>query len=297
MEFSSLMLGTVQFGMDYGIANRAGKPSQAAVCEMISYAWEHGVNCLDTAAAYGDSEEVVGKALSELNLQGKMKIISKVAHIPEGITYNELLLYIQDSVETSLRRLQVDYLDVCLFHHEKYFYAIEILARMKDRGLIKSTGISFSGVSFKEVSKVLLSSFVDAVQIPGSILDRRFEDSGYRLAQENTIPVFVRSTYLQGLLLMDTAPLILHEMQPALDCIGELSLQHHLTREAICARYMLGIDGVSSLLMGVDNIDQLQENINLIAQGPLSPELQTEISNSLPLLPERLLSPSLWPKE
>ena len=63
MEFSNLMLGTAQFGVDYGIANTTGKPTQEQVDEIISFAWKNGVNCLDTASSYGESEMVIGNAL------------------------------------------------------------------------------------------------------------------------------------------------------------------------------------------------------------------------------------------
>lgn len=300
MDFSPLMLGTVQFGVDYGIANKAGKPSADAVREMLSYAWENGVNCLDTASAYGDSEIVVGNALEELQLAHQMKIVSKVAHIPDGLSSAALKEFIQKSVTDSLQRLKVDYLDVCLFHHEKYFYAMDILAELKEQGVIKAAGVSFSGLSFDDAGKVLSSPLLDAVQVPGSLLDRRFETgspSGFALARERAIPVFVRSTYLQGLLLMENAPPRLAEMQPALDAIGNLSLQYNLSREALCVRYMLGVSGVTSLLMGVDNLNQLRENIALINEGPLPPEIHQHVTETLPLLPVDFLCPYLWPKE
>ena len=78
MKFSKMQLGTVQFGLDYGIANTSGKPSYETARDIIAVAWEGGINTLDTAAAYGDSEEVIGRVLAELNLQGEMQIISKV---------------------------------------------------------------------------------------------------------------------------------------------------------------------------------------------------------------------------
>ena len=78
MNYSKLMLGTVQFGMDYGIANTSGKPDAATVKQILFEAFENGVNALDTAPEYGDSEEVIGKTMAELKLSDKFKIVTKI---------------------------------------------------------------------------------------------------------------------------------------------------------------------------------------------------------------------------
>ena len=296
MKFSNLMLGTAQFGVDYGIANQTGKPAQHQVDEMISFAWNNGVNCLDTASSYGESEMVVGKALENLGLSHRMKIVSKVAHFSDDLSLAEVKDHIHKSVYGSLARLKVDYLDVCLFHHEKYFYAIELLNELKKQGVVKSIGLSFSGINFDDAAKVLSSPLIDVVQVPGSVLDRRFENSGFILAQERSKPVFVRSVYLQGLLTQETAPAHLAAMQPALDGIGELACQYDLSREELCVRYILGIQGASSLLMGVDNLNQLKENIALIKKGALPQDVHQQIARTVPLLPADFLCPHLWPK-
>mgnify|MGYP001069487330 CR=1 FL=1 len=295
MEFSQLMLGTAQFGVEYGIANQTGKPSQSQVNEIISFAWEKGVNCLDTASSYGESEKVVGNALEKLGLTHQMNIVSKVAHFSEELSMAQVKEHIHRSIFGSLERLKVDYLDVCLFHHEKYFYAIELLNELKEQGVVKSIGLSFSGIDFNDAPKVLSSPLIDDVQVPGSVLDRRFENIGFTLARGYSKPVFVRSVYLQGLLAQEKAPSNLAVMQPALDEIGKLARRYNLSREALCVRYMLGVNGASSLLMGMETLEQLKENIKLIEQGALPTEIHQEIAQTLPLLSAEYLCPALWP--
>jgi aryl-alcohol dehydrogenase-like predicted oxidoreductase len=168
---------------------------------------------------------------------------------------------------------------------------------LKERGLIKAIGVSFTGLGFDDAAKVLSSPALDAVQAPGSLLDRRFEDAGFVLMQKQSIPVFVRGVYMQGLLVQETALPRLAAMQPALDIIGDIARRYHLSRNALCARYMLGVDGVTSLLMGVETLEQLKENLALIQQGALPPEIHQEIVQTLPLLPTEYLCPALWPKE
>lgn len=296
MEFSHLMLGTAQFGVDYGIANTTGKPSQNQVDEIISFAWQNGVNCLDTASSYGESEIAVGRALEKLNLTHQMKIVSKVAHFADNLSMAQVKEHIYKSIFGSLERLKVDFLDVGLFHHEKYFYAIDLLNELKEQGVVKSIGLSFTGLDFEDAEKVLSSPLIDVVQVPGSLLDRRFENAGFVSAHEYGKPVFVRSVYLQGLLLQETTPSRLAAMQSSLDIIGELARRNNLTREALCVRYMLGVEGAASLLMGVETLEQLKENVALIEQGALPPELHRQVAEELPLLSAEFLCPHLWPK-
>ncbi len=84
-HLSRLMLGTVQFGMPYGVANRTGQPDAARVREILTVAADGGVNCLDTAALYGSSEETLGRALAELGLAGKMTVVTKTVALPAEI--------------------------------------------------------------------------------------------------------------------------------------------------------------------------------------------------------------------
>ena len=78
MEFSKITLGTVQFGLDYGIANTDGKPSYEKARDIVATACENGITSFDTAAAYGDSEKVLGQIFKELQIKDKVQVVSKV---------------------------------------------------------------------------------------------------------------------------------------------------------------------------------------------------------------------------
>ena len=84
-QFSKIVLGTVQFGLPYGIANTLGQPSFKTVKEILTLAYDHGIDTLDTAASYGESEIVLGQALHELKLHGKMRLISKIPPMPPDV--------------------------------------------------------------------------------------------------------------------------------------------------------------------------------------------------------------------
>ena len=97
------MLGTVQLGLPYGIANRTGQPSYQEARDILACAYEGGVNCLDTAAIYGTSEEVLGRALAELGIAEEMTIVSKVHHMAQGLDVATAAAIVEESVVQSLK--------------------------------------------------------------------------------------------------------------------------------------------------------------------------------------------------
>ena len=113
LELSQLMLGTAQFGLNYGIANKSGQISYKTVSDILVCAYEGGVNCLDTAASYGMSEEVLGKSLAELGLTTKMIVVSKISPmVDEYLSSKVADKIVEESVTRSLKLLQLDVLPI-----------------------------------------------------------------------------------------------------------------------------------------------------------------------------------------
>jgi len=293
MKFSRLMLGTVQFGLNYGIANRDGKPSEAKIREIILTAWENGVNCLDTAAGYGDSEVVVGNALSELGLKEKMQIISKVPGVGDR-TPAEAEAFIVGSIEESLRRLGVDRLDGCLFHRETDYRYLDELQKLVQRGLIGTAGIS---LDTNHYCRNTVDAGIRYVQIPCNVLDYRFEDF-LNTAMSQNITVFARSVYLQGLLLMPESEIIpsLQDVIPVRRQLAKIAHEAGMELAELCMRYVLSLPAVTSILTGVDTVDQLRQNLNLFSRGALPEDLCRAIRNTVPRLSEKVIRPALWTK-
>ncbi|MFA6100905.1 MAG: aldo/keto reductase [Victivallaceae bacterium] len=295
MDFSKLMLGTVQFGLNYGIANTAGKPSYENARDIIQAAYESGVNCLDTAAGYGDSEAVLGRALAELNLKDKMEVISKVPGISQqNLSESAAERFIVESVENSLARLGIKRLTACLFHVEQDIKYIGILQSLERKGLIGGAGIS---LDTNQYCNDAIAAGIKYVQLPYNILDKRF-DAFFSLAQKNGIVVFARSVYLQGLLLMpeDKIRESLHEVIPIRCKLACLAADAGMDMSELCMRFVLSNPAITSVLTGVDNIEQFKHNLQLIEKGPLSAALQQKIKASIPLLDEKIIRPSLWNK-
>jgi aryl-alcohol dehydrogenase-like predicted oxidoreductase len=293
MKFSKIQLGTVQFGLRYGVANTEGKPSYEKARDIIAAASENGINTLDTAAAYGDSEKILGRALTELNLQDKVQIISKVPPVGRQ-NLSSAEEFINKSVEDSLRRLRRDYLDVCLFHCEDDLKYLDVLRKLKSRGLIKDCGMSLDST---EYCAEALEQDIKFIQLPYNILDKRF-DKFLSNASVRNIKVFTRSLYLQGLLLMDEDRVksSLREMLPVRRKLEQLADSAGMSMIELCARFVLNNQAITSILTGVDNLTQLQENIKLIEKGPLADDLYSRIREAVPNFPEEIIRPAKWQK-
>jgi len=296
LAISRLTLGTVQFGMDYGIANKGGRLSYRDVHTIIAQAYEGGVNTFDTAAGYGESEKIIGRIFQDLNIADKVVIITKVCHLEKRTLSDHAADELwKRSVVDSLNNLQLDVLPVCLIHTEEDFSHISSLMRLKDQGLVGRVGISVMTPAAGR--EILSSGLVEAMQIPSNILDRRFINSEIiSQAKDKGLALFVRSVYLQGLLLMPEAdmPAELAAVAPVRRNLKELANRAGMDVAEMALRYILAIEGVTSILTGVDSPEQMRQNLELFEKGPLSPDLVTAITGMVPDLPDNILMPTRW---
>lgn len=299
-QFSRLMLGTVQFGMPYGIANTTGQPDYASVKAMLSAAADAGVNALDTAAAYGSSEEVLGRALQELGLGGRMHVVTKVQPLTpaESADPESAARAVRASVLRSRERLRLERIPVVLFHRENEYAHLAGLLALQREGLIGSCGVSCDNPP-GPAADMANSGRVAALQIPANLLDRRHACGGsFRAAAEHRVAVFIRSVYLQGLLVMPEAsvPPALAAVLPVRRRLGELAAAAGIGVAELALRYMLSQAGVSCVLTGVESLAQLRENVAMFGRGPLPADLLVAVDAAVPDLPVEVLTPHLWPK-
>ena len=297
---SRLMVGTVQFGLPYGVANQTGQPSYKEVVEIVAAMIEGGVNCFDTAAAYGNSEEVLGRALIELGVMDRVTVVTKVrALTPTELADPSLAAKaIEQSVSESLRRLQLDVLPIVLFHREPDAIFHERLEVLRDRGWLKRYGVSCD--NRPGPAAMFAASGFSALQLPANILDHRHQQSGiFKTAREHNVSIFIRSVYLQGLLLMpeDQIPQELRDVIPARRRLQDLAASSGMDLAELALRYMLSQDGVTSVIVGVETIRQAHDNCKLFARGPLPGDLLSAIDATQSTLSEAILTPNLWPKK
>ena len=298
ISLSQMMLGTVQFGMPYGIANQTGQPEYRDVVAIIDAAVTGGVNCFDTAAAYGQSEEILGRALKELRIGPMVTLVTKVRPLTTEELANPRLAEsaIQASIELSLQRLQLDCLPIVLFHRECDAKFFDVVEKLRSEGKLQHFGVS-CGNTPGAAADFASTGLVTALQIPATIVDHRHFRSG--IMQESAsrnIAIFIRSVYLQGLLAMpvDTIPDKLRGIIPERERLTSIAEDSGLSLMELALRYILSLPGITSVLTGVETREQVEQNLLTFASGRLSDDILSAIHQDVTELPEVIMTPSMW---
>ena len=283
-----LALGTVQFGMRYGVANSVGQVSEVAAEAILKQASLLGVNMLDTAIAYGSSEEVLGKFA-----QTEQNIVTKLSAIPE--TERDPKNWIIGQFDGSLERLRVSRIYGLLLHRPDQLLGpngaeiYDALAELKARGSVQKIGVSI--YSPDELEPLLERYNFDLVQATLSILDRRILETGWagRL-KENGIELHTRSAFLQGLLLMpkDQRPVRFERWKSIWEEWDQWLSDTGLSPLQACMRFTVQQPLVDRVVIGVDSTAQLLEIVGAL----------DGIIKKLPkfedLSDTRLINPATW---
>jgi aryl-alcohol dehydrogenase-like predicted oxidoreductase len=287
---SKIALGAVQFGIDYGINSVSGQVKSQEVATILNYAYSQDINLLDTAPAYGNSEQVLG----ESNMQ-QFRIVTKTRHFDKAkISIKEAALIKKDFYH-SLESLKIDNVYGVLIHNADDLLkpgSQEIfnqLKELKQAGKIKKIGVSI--YDHNQLQSILVNFDIDLVQLPFNILDRRLIDSGmFATLQNRGIEVHARSVFLQGLLLMNeqNMPDKFKRWSVLWRVWYEWLNDNQITALEATIRYAVSMPEISKVLVGVDSKDQLKEII--IASNGVLPNLPTELyTNDV-----NLLNPSNW---
>lgn len=282
-----IALGTVQFGLEYGVANTKGRVPEETAQEILGLARELGVDTLDTAAAYGTSEEVLGRTGVDA-----FKVISKV---PPGTEHLEKPAnWVKRCIDQSLSNLRCDSLYGLLLHRPldllqsngRELY--DALVDIKRQGLAEKIGISVYGPD--DLEKLAAFDF-DLVQAPMNILDRRLKNSGWleKLSKQGT-EVHMRSAFLQGLLLMPAAqrPEYFKPWRSLFTEYDAWVAVQQLTPLQACLGYLNGHPEINKIVVGVDTPEQLREIVSA-AKTP-TPTVPDNIQTS----DLNLINPGLW---
>lgn len=295
----NLRLGTVQFGMDYGINNQK-KPSVSDCVAMLDFATQNGVTNLDTAFAYGSAENVVGEFLKKKTIsREKLNISSKlVPNVMDEITPENYELKVLELIKGQLKTLGTDYLDVYLYHSARYIYNDALLSALqvaKKEGLAKKVGVSVYEPD--EAKKGLANDKVDFMQFPYSIFDQRMLASGIFDLPLNGTEIDTRSAFIQGLIIMgeNDIPPFLAKAKPIVRKIDEVCAKYNVNRVALAMNFVKQQKSISSLVFGVDNMDQLKADINYFNKE-IPGNIVNEIANEFTGIETDIVMPSLWKK-
>lgn len=292
----NICIGTAQFGMKYGIANKNGKPDIDEVKRIVQAASKNHIYFYDTAASYGSSESVLGTVFSDLKITNEVKCITKLSPDFFFTPYDKL----KNAVLKSLERLQIKSLWGLLTHRTKikgdWKHFTKAVEKLKSENIIKNFGVSI----YQPDDALRFSSkeHIDIIQVPFNILDRRLlENDFFNIALNNHKKVFIRSVFLQGLLLMDEKQLIYKKMQWALHYLSyfhEFIKKDGLESKVFALKMVWQYLPQTTVIIGLDSHDQLLANIKIVKSKPLSESIIKDWWTNLPDYPERLLNPSLW---
>jgi aryl-alcohol dehydrogenase-like predicted oxidoreductase len=282
-----IVLGTVQFGLDYGINNSRGKPSKESVFAILKAAHRLGFDELDTADAYGNSTEILSAFRKECPSYD-FKIMSKFILNGE---YN-----FRDAFEKSCHNLGVSSLEGFYFHRFqefKSFKHFDILRSLKQEGRLKKIAVSL--YTNEELEMVVNHPEVDLIQLPFNLFDCSAEKiSLLKKAKRSGKQIYVRSVFLQGLFFKDlkTLPEKLQPLQAALLELHSIVQSRKIKMEDLCLKFATDQSFIDKVVIGVDSLEQLEKNVaslNADIPGTVFEEvLKIKISNP------QFLNPANW---
>lgn len=295
-----LCIGTVQFGMDYGIAGQK-KPSLNEAVIMLDYATQNGIKTIDTANAYGTAEDVVGEFLRKKRIpRSKLFLISKLRpNLLDGVKESQYYDIMKSNLISTLQRLKTDYLDSYLLHSSRYVFNDEIidaLGRFQKEGYARHVGVSV--YETEEAKKCIARQNMDFMQLPFSIFDQRMLKEGvFQMAKGMNTQIHSRSAFIQGLILMqeENIPSFLEKAKPIIRKIDELCGKYGVTRIALAMGFVKEQDAISHLVFGVDNLEQLKEDIKCFNHN-IPREVIIEIGREFENIEADIVMPSLWKK-
>ena len=254
---TKLALGTVQFGLDYGISNKSGQVSFEEVSKILKLAKESSIHTLDTANSYGNSEKVLGNA--GVN---DFKIVTKTAPLCLGV--NNVL----QSFRQSLKDLNVTTVDGVLIHNIDDTKDIEFdvlfkaFKKLKQDKVINKIG--FSTYTPEQVEFLMENFDFDLVQVPFNVFDTRLVEGGQLKAlKKKNIEIHARSIFLQGVLLsFDSLPNYFSTWRKQFESYQEIVREKELSLLEYALNFVSNIQELDKILVGVDSVDQLSDIVN-----------------------------------
>ncbi len=278
-----IVLGTVQLGQPYGIANLTGQPSEAEALRILRTAERLGVRAFDTAPTYGSAEALIGRSGTQTPVMTKIR---------PGVDPAE-------SVAASLSAVGRDQVEVLFFHEPSVLTGDG--AHLMDRAVDLVGGpVGALGISVytpEELGAAIELGSFSVVQVPLSVADQRLRTLGLlETAKKAAVEVLVRSTYLQGALLMETDELPRHlaPLAPVIEAVSRMARERGSTRIAVLAGFALSQPAVTGMVVGAETVDQVERTFEEVGAVSLT-EAEVDALERLPALGPEVVDPRQWP--
>ncbi|SKC22710.1 Spore coat polysaccharide biosynthesis protein SpsF, cytidylyltransferase family [Kosakonia radicincitans] len=302
-----MVLGGVQFGLNYGITNTNGKSTQKEITSIIKQAISEGVEYIDTASAYGDSEIAIGKALKG-GWAERVKVITKTPPFTELSGCNDPLVYAyatQASVYRSCMNLSISKLDVVMLHRASHLEEMggvifKELLKFKGENKIGALGVSVQNP--EELELAIKFKDIEFIQLPYNILDYRWSrviESILAVKKQRRLIIHARSSLLQGLLQSNDqktwSKAHVKNHQSIYKWLERMrKTAEKMTIADLCIGYVNSHTWVDAVVIGVDNMSQLFRNTQSISMPFIKESVLTIIEETKPSVPEITLNPATW---
>lgn len=258
---NKIALGTVQFGMKYGVGNQDSKPNKLEITKILKLAKSYGVNCLDTASSYGNSEKIIGSiGLEEFDL------ITKTRHFSNKTLSSLDASNLLNDFSKSQSLLNKEQIYGLLVHSAEDLLKpgssviYDQMIKIKELGLVKKIGVSV--YSNYQINEIVSQFDIDLIQIPINILDRAliYNGSLKKLAGKG-IEIHARSIFLQGLLLMDRdkLPMKFNRWKPIWDLWYEWLKDNNISALQASLNFAISISEISKVLVGVNSLSEFEK--------------------------------------
>lgn len=285
---SKIILGSAQFGLNYGINNEKGKVQFNEAIRVFDFALENGIRTIDTAALYGNAHEVIGEYHKIAGGQ-KFDIITKFPHTFDIQNANKI-------IDSYLIQLGVDAIEVLMFHSfkslkERLDELVDGLDNLKGKK-VKKIGVSiYTNEDFEAASEI---SFIDVIQFPYNLLDNwSLRGEHMKKAKARNKTLHARSVFLQGLFFMPLNPnnKVVSALLNELTVLKKIATENCQSIESIALNYVHNNEYIDALIFGVDNLEHLKKN--LLSINSLDKKLISEINN-IKITNFDLINPSKW---
>jgi aryl-alcohol dehydrogenase-like predicted oxidoreductase len=289
---SRIGLGTVQFGLDYGITNSAGQVGTSEAAAILALAADRGIDTLDTAHGYGESEQVIGRCWPT---DAKFRVVTKTPHLGSVRDANQAADQLRSAFASSLQALGQPAIYGLLLHDAQDLLSPfgnalwSAMQGLKAEGKVTKLGVS--SYEPDEVDQVLDAFPIDLIQVPFNAIDRRLIDGGQLERLERAgVEVHARSLFLQGLLLASEVPDKFAPVQSAALQLDESFGRHGLSRLEGLLGAALGRAEIDRLIVGVTSAQELSAILSAAERAAVAPPVDLD----LPWIDPRFLNPARW---
>jgi aryl-alcohol dehydrogenase-like predicted oxidoreductase len=276
MEF---ILGTAQFSGNYGIANSNTVTNDIAT-NILNKAIELGISTLDTSSAYGNAHKIIGQNKFKFKIHTKIKELTNLE-----LQFNA----IQKDLNSNI-------IDVVYLHDPKMAYApiSELMPLLNLKGS-RYTHLGISVYTLEEYRKSLNLGVFQFIQIPLNLLDQKFNQNERKLASEKGVKLIARSVLLQGLLaaVKIDLPIYFSDLNRPFSDLSSIAAGGSLSIRELAIKWVMSLDDLDGMVLGVDNPDQLIELFKIFNSGKLSPVMQKYIE-SVEISDSNILDPRNW---